>query len=201
MNAQPKTIAPPQYDHLKRLIDSPCGPLLAIADCRGICQLAFASPAIEANHNPCRSLVGYPSWLRQACQHLDRLTCELHEYFQGHRQHFTVPLVITGSLFQRKVWSALLTIPYGEVRSYQQMAEEVGQPRAARAVGQANARNPICILIPCHRVIAAKGTPGGYQAGLELKRRLLTLEGFTLSSEQPGWKAYPCPHEITERRI
>jgi methylated-DNA-[protein]-cysteine S-methyltransferase len=101
---------------------------------------------------------------------------QLAEYFQGMRRSFQLPLDLDGSPFQLKVWSALLEIPYGETRSYGEVAASVGVPRAARAVGQANGRNPLPIVVPCHRVIAADGSLGGFGSGLDIKRMLLELE-------------------------
>jgi len=101
---------------------------------------------------------------------------QLSEYFSGKRKEFDLPLSFTGTDFQKKVWSALLTIPYGETRSYGQIAAQIGNPKASRAVGMANNRNPISILCPCHRVIGADGSLTGYGGGLEAKKFLLELE-------------------------
>lgn len=101
---------------------------------------------------------------------------QLKSYFEGKRKIFDLPLAPQGTAFQKEVWAALLTIPYGETRSYGQIASQIGRPSASRAVGMANHRNPISILIPCHRVIGAKGDLVGYGGGLELKERLLNLE-------------------------
>jgi len=101
---------------------------------------------------------------------------ELQEYAAGRRTRFTVPLDLRGTPFQMKVWNALLRIPYGETRSYQQVAREVGNPRASRAVGMANHRNPVAIIVPCHRVISSDGSLGGYAGGLDTKARMLHLE-------------------------
>lgn len=109
--------------------------------------------------------------------HLDRLEAQLVEYFSGVRRTFDLPLAPTGSAFQRQVWSLLQTIPYGDIRSYGELARALGDPGAARAVGLANAQNPIAILVPCHRVIGANGALTGYAGGLERKRALLELEG------------------------
>lgn len=106
----------------------------------------------------------------------DRAFSELEEYLAGKRRDFSVPLSPRGTAFQRRVWDALRAIPYGETRSYKQIAESVGSPAACRAVGLANNRNPIAVLIPCHRVIGSDGSLVGYGGGLELKRRLLGLE-------------------------
>lgn len=101
---------------------------------------------------------------------------ELVEYFKGTRKDFSVPLNPKGTDFQRNVWNVLKTIPYGETRSYGQVAAEAGNPKAARAVGMANNRNPILIMVPCHRVIGADGSLTGYGGGLGLKEHLLNLE-------------------------
>lgn len=102
---------------------------------------------------------------------------QLQEYFAGERRDFDLPLNPEGTAFEREVWEALRTIPYGELRTYGQMAAQLGRPTASRAVGRANGLNPIAILIPCHRVIGANGKLTGYAGGLEMKERLLTLEG------------------------
>jgi len=101
---------------------------------------------------------------------------ELQEFFAGRRQKFTLQLAPNGTAFQKRVWSALAQIPYGETISYGQLAECVGSPSAARAVGRANATNPICVLTPCHRVVGADGSLTGFAFGTEIKRRLLALE-------------------------
>ena len=101
---------------------------------------------------------------------------QLREYFSGSRRDFELPLAPQGSAFQRSVWRALTAIPYGEVRSYGSIAATIGNPRACRAVGMANHRNPLPILIPCHRVIGADGSLTGYGGGLDRKRFLLELE-------------------------
>lgn len=101
---------------------------------------------------------------------------QLLEYFQGKRKEFVLPLSPNGTKFQQKVWQALCTIPYGETRSYGQIAAQIGQPKASRAVGGANNRNPIMIFIPCHRVIGADGSLTGFGGGLEAKKYLLELE-------------------------
>jgi O-6-methylguanine DNA methyltransferase len=102
---------------------------------------------------------------------------ELEEYFAGKRREFTFPLDLRGTDFQRACWRALLDIPYGETRTYADIARAVGRAQAFRAVGMANNRNPIAIVVPCHRVIASDGTLCGYGGGLEVKRKLLELEG------------------------
>ena len=107
---------------------------------------------------------------------LRRAEQQLREYFAGARREFTLPLSPDGTEFQRRVWAALLTVPYGETRSYGEIAAQIGSPKASRAVGAANHRNPISIFIPCHRVVGADGSLTGYGGGLEVKSALLALE-------------------------
>ncbi len=103
---------------------------------------------------------------------------QLEEYFDGRRQAFSLTMDLAGTVFQRKVWTALLTIPFGETRSYGEIARQIGNPRAMRAVGAANGRNPVSIVAPCHRVIGSTGKLTGFAGGLDAKARLLALEGF-----------------------
>jgi methylated-DNA-[protein]-cysteine S-methyltransferase len=105
---------------------------------------------------------------------------QLREYFAGRRQSFDLPLDFVGTPFQRSVWKALLTIPFGQTRSYGQIAKQVGRPSASRAVGAANGRNPVAIVAPCHRVIGSTGALTGFGGGLDVKERLLRLEGARL---------------------
>jgi O-6-methylguanine DNA methyltransferase len=107
---------------------------------------------------------------------------QLRAYFAGALREFTLPLDPCGTEFQKRVWRQLETIPYGEIRSYSQVAEAIGAAKAVRAVGAANGANPIPIVVPCHRVIGASGKLVGYGGGLPLKKRLLELEGVALSS-------------------
>lgn len=103
---------------------------------------------------------------------------QLGEFFDGRRRQFDLPLAPSGTQFQREVWSQLATIPYGEVRSYRDIAAGIGRPAAVRAVGAANGRNPLPLVVPCHRVIGADGSLTGFAGGLERKRQLLVLEGY-----------------------
>jgi methylated-DNA-[protein]-cysteine S-methyltransferase len=111
----------------------------------------------------------------------NRAANQLQEYFAGKRQAFDLPLAPAGTEFQKRVWGALRTIPYGTTRSYADIAHQIGKPNAARAVGMANNKNPIAIVIPCHRVIGANGKPVGYAGGLRIKEFLLNLEGVHLA--------------------
>ena len=103
---------------------------------------------------------------------------QLTEYFAGRRRRFDLPLAPAGTTFQKEVWAALCGIPYGQTRSYKDIAAAVGRPAACRAVGMANNRNPLPIVIPCHRVIGASGALTGYAGGLDVKRRLLEIENL-----------------------
>jgi methylated-DNA-[protein]-cysteine S-methyltransferase len=107
---------------------------------------------------------------------------QLSEYFEGKRTRFEIPLDVDGTPFQRSVWNQLLQIPYGETRSYGDIAKALGKPAAARAVGMANHNNPVAIVIPCHRVVGQNGSLTGYAGGLQLKEQLLSIErhGTTL---------------------
>jgi methylated-DNA-[protein]-cysteine S-methyltransferase len=107
---------------------------------------------------------------------------QLGAYFDGTLRRFTVPLDFHGTAFQRSVWAALLTIPFGETRSYGDIARQIGRPTASRAVGAANGRNPISIIAPCHRVIGATGKLTGFAGGLRAKEYLLTLEGIAVAA-------------------
>ena len=102
---------------------------------------------------------------------------EISEYFAGKRKQFSVSLSASGTMFQQQVWTALRRIPFGKTRSYGDLAKDLGNPDASRAVGRANATNPICLIVPCHRVIGADGTLTGFAFGEEIKRRLLEHEG------------------------
>src|SRR5262249_47372894 len=114
-------------------------------------------------------------WREDAAFFVD-VTRQLHEYFAGTLREFDIPLLMEGTEFQKKVWKALQTIPYGETTSYGELAKKIGDPKAVRAVGAANGQNPIPIIVPCHRVIGSDGSLTGFGGGLENKRKLLELE-------------------------
>ena len=113
---------------------------------------------------------------------IEQAFSQLDEYLNGERKEFDLPLNPKGTHFQQKVWGALLSIPYGETRSYKDISVQVGKPDASRAVGMANHENPIPIFIPCHRVISSDGSLGGYSGGLDIKTNLLQIEGRMLSN-------------------
>ncbi|MGZ5209034.1 MAG: methylated-DNA--[protein]-cysteine S-methyltransferase [Sulfuricurvum sp.] len=148
------------YDTL--IVDTPIGKMIAAADENGITFLDFMDEMVDqtSSKNPL----------------LIRLEQELNEYFERKRQAFTLPLSPNGTLFQKGVWRTLGTIPYGETITYATEAKVFGNPKAVRAVANANGRNPIAILIPCHRVIASDGGIGGYSGGIWRKEFLLALE-------------------------
>ena len=157
-------------------IETPIGPLIAGATEEGICLLEFSDRRmLEAQMSTLRKHFNCPIVPGES-PHLTALHPQLHEYFEGSLQKFTVSLNYPGSSFQKKVWNALLQIPYGETRSYEELARTIGDPKAVRAVGHANALNRICILIPCHRVVNKDGKLGGYGGGLWRKQYLLDLE-------------------------
>lgn len=109
---------------------------------------------------------------------------QLNEYFAGERKEFSVPLHLNGTEFHQRVWRALCEIPFGKTASYKEIAERIGNPKAMRAVGQANHRNPIPIIIPCHRVIGANGHLTGYGGGMDMKEKLLSHEGVALNGSK-----------------
>lgn len=109
---------------------------------------------------------------------LAKAAAQLREYLSGKRRAFELPLAAQGTEFQRRVWQALTQIPYGETRSYKDIAVRVGNPKGSRAIGMANHCNPIAIIVPCHRVIGAKGAMVGYASGVDIKQRLLELESL-----------------------
>ena len=123
-----------------------------------------------------KSLQSIKTYMLQETELIKEAAKQLLEYFEGERKEFDLVLSPRGTVFQRKVWEALRAIPYGETRSYQQIAEAVGNPKASRAVGMANHNNPIMCIIPCHRVIGSNGKLVGYAGGLDIKEKLLKLE-------------------------
>lgn len=150
---------------LSAVYDSPCGPLELVSDGKALVNLAFAGKSGKATRLGCPVL-------RMAFEQLD-------EYFIGKRRVFDLPLSFVGTGFQKRVWKALTRIPFGETRSYGEVAESIRKPLAMRAVGGANNKNPIAIIVPCHRVIGADGKLVGYGGGLAKKKWLLNHESVT----------------------
>ena len=162
-------------------LTSPLGPLVAGATSAGVCLLEFSDRRmLETQFKTVRRLFAEPV-VPGTNQHLEQLNDELAGYFAGTLTRFTVPLTYPGTPFQQQVWEQLLTIPYGQTRSYEQLAAAVGRPKAVRAVGTANGANRIAIVIPCHRVINKDGQLGGYGGGLRRKEFLLNLERGSLA--------------------
>lgn len=150
---------------ISTVYDSPCGPLTLISNGAALTDLQFENPRYPYTPAP----PGSDAILDKARRQLD-------QYFAGRLRVFELPLAPKGTPFQQRVWQALLAIPYGATRSYGQQAVAIGSPQASRAVGLANGRNPISIIIPCHRVIGSKGALTGYGGGMERKQLLLDLE-------------------------
>ena len=155
--------------YVGKVIDSPVGQLKLVASERGLAAILWE------NDNPRRVPLGevIESDSDPILLETER---QLREYFAGQRQTFELPMDFRGTEFQRRVWSALLTIPFGETRSYAQIAQQIGCPAAVRAVGAANGRNPLSIIAPCHRVLGSNGKLTGFAGGLETKAKLLSLE-------------------------
>ena len=150
-----------------RYHDSPLGSILLVGKDKYLHSLTL--PTQRSSDWP------RPDW-QPTTTEFDECVRQLDKYFAGKLRKFSLNLAPQGTLFQREVWDALLQIPYGETRSYQDIAHAIGNPNAVRAVGNSNARNPIAIIIPCHRVIGANGKLTGYAGGLAYKRALLDLE-------------------------
>jgi O-6-methylguanine DNA methyltransferase len=162
-------------------MNSAIGPLFLAASSRGLVALEFdarlpGQQTIRPNPRDLREEKRGFSF-DESPHALQHYVSELEEYFAGGRREFNFPLDLRGTDFQLACWRALLAIPYGETRTYADIARAVGKPSAFRAVGMANNRNPVAIVVPCHRVIASDGTLCGYGGGLDVKRRLLELEG------------------------
>lgn len=158
------------------IIDSPIGEL-TLVNSDGVLAGLYMD---GHTHPPDRTTLG-----ERTAAGFDQATGELAEYFAGQRSEFTVPLAPAGSAFQCEVWHLLTKIPYGQTRSYGQLADELGDRSLVRAVGAANGRNPISIVVPCHRVIGSDGSLTGYAGGLARKEFLLALENPARMVEQP----------------
>lgn len=158
------------------MVDTQTGPLGAVFSPQGLCRLTFPTEPFEWCEAWARK------WLPGAERvpddgRLARLSTELQAYFDGRLHTFATPVDLFGTDFQRRVWAELLAIPYGETRTYADIARAIGNPKAVRAVGAANGANPVPILVPCHRVIGSNGKLTGYAGGLDLKLQLLEREG------------------------
>lgn len=160
--------------YVSKLVVTPVGQLKLVATEHGLAAILWE------NDNPRRVPL---SNVVEDARHPILLDAErqLQEYFAGQRKEFALPLDCEGTEFQRRVWNALLTIPYGQTRSYAQIAEQIGNPAAVRAVGAANGRNPLSIVAPCHRVVGSNGALTGFAGGLAVKAQLLAMEGQALT--------------------
>ena len=156
--------------HVCKTMDSPVGRLTLVATDEGLAAILWE------NDSPHRVRLNVEA-AERAHPVLLEAERQLEEYFAGRRKQFALTLDLSGTAFQRQVWRALLTIPFGETRSYAQIARQIGHPGAARAVGAANGRNPLSIVAPCHRVVGSKGSLTGFAGGLDVKARLLAFEG------------------------
>ncbi|WP_330172793.1 methylated-DNA--[protein]-cysteine S-methyltransferase [Streptomyces sp. NBC_01498] len=157
------------------VIDSPFGPLTLVAT-DGVLSALYMT---EHRHRPPQDTFGVVD-----ARAFGAVTEQLGEYFAGERTEFDLPLRMAGTPFQLSVWEQLMAIPYGETRSYGQLADALGKSGASRAVGLANGKNPVSIIVPCHRVIGSTGGLTGYGGGLDRKRRLLALEGAATTGER-----------------
>jgi len=157
-------------------IITPLGPMLAGATDQGVCLLEFMDRRMLETQLGRLGKLLKAEFTPGKHKHLDALDRQIKEYFAGKRREFSVPLVLSGTPFQEKVWKELLTIPYGTTRSYGDQARRIGKPRAVRAVGRANGDNRIAIIVPCHRVVGQDGKLTGYGGGLWRKQYLLDLE-------------------------
>jgi len=165
-------------------ISSPVGPLFLAASAQGLVALEFdarlpGQQTIRPNPRDVRTerKRGKAYVFEESAEALKPYAKEVEEYFAARRRDFSFQLDLRGTEFQRACWNALLAIPYGETRTYADIARAVGSPAGFRAVGMANNRNPVAIVVPCHRVIASNGTLCGYGGGLDVKQKLLELEG------------------------
>ncbi|WP_446744137.1 methylated-DNA--[protein]-cysteine S-methyltransferase [Silvibacterium acidisoli] len=152
-----------------KYVDSPVGKLRLVASDKGLVAVLWE------NDSPKRVRLE-DSQEDPGHRILAKAEKQLQEYFAGTREEFSIPLDMRGTAFQKNVWEALLGIPFGETRSYGQLASQLGSPTASRAVGAANGRNPVSIIVPCHRVIGSTGKLTGFAGGLDTKETLLTLE-------------------------
>ena len=169
-----------------RIYESPCGSLLLGSYGDMLCLCDWLA---EIHHGCVRRRLERllrASFVEAAAPVTDEAARQLDEYFAGKRRAFDVPLLFAGTEFQKEVWSELLKIPYGETVSYGCIARRIGMPKAVRAVANANGANPLSVFVPCHRVIGSDRSLTGYGGGIEVKRRLLELEGVRLPGRQAG---------------
>jgi methylated-DNA-[protein]-cysteine S-methyltransferase len=172
----------PRKRHVYKRVPSPVGNLTLVASDDGLAAILWENdPPRRVRLNLEAEEGGHPVLVETARQ--------LEEYFAGRRKRFALTLDLSGTAFQRQVWNALLTIPFGETRSYGQIARQIGNPSAVRAVGAANGRNPVSIIAPCHRVVGATGALTGFAGGLDVKADLLAFERARAARAEAGFIA------------
>lgn len=154
-------------DSVQIKVNTKIGPVYLVASNNGLRGIFWKK------QNAIPSLVNATDAMKKILQHAEM---EIHQYLEGKRNSFTVKLDPRGTSFQMRVWELLKTIPYGSTCSYKQIAKQLNDPNASRAVGTANGKNPLSLIVPCHRVITSSGRLGGYAGGLSIKERLLRLE-------------------------
>ncbi|MBV0932898.1 methylated-DNA--[protein]-cysteine S-methyltransferase [Marinobacterium weihaiense] len=169
--------------HTHVMFNTPVGPITLQADNQGLCRVDFGQRAPAGTDEPSHPV------LKRACD-------QLSDYFHGLRTAFDLPLNPVGTPFQGEVWTALQQIPHGQTRSYAGIARMIERPKAFRAVGMANNRNPISIIIPCHRVVGSDGSLIGYGGGLEIKLKLLQLEQVPLQLHEQLPQCRVCPEAV-----
>ncbi|MFN8371009.1 MAG: methylated-DNA--[protein]-cysteine S-methyltransferase [Bacteriovoracaceae bacterium] len=150
---------------MQKRIKTDLGYLFISATNAGITRIAFTKDDKESSQTNERALA-----------FIEKASVQIEEYLKGERKEFTVPVVYSGTKFQEKVWKELSKIPFGKTTNYSDIAAKIKNPKSVRAVGSANARNPICIIVPCHRVIGKNGELSGYIGGQEIKKKLLEIE-------------------------
>jgi len=157
-------------EHFKTMLDSPVGELTLVATDIGLRAVLWP------NDEPKRVRLPFPIIEASGNAILRRTADQLREYFAGERTAFDLPLDLHGTEFQQLAWRSLASIPYGQTSTYGEQANRIGRPKAVRAIGAANSRNPVSIVLPCHRVVGADGSLTGFAGGLDAKRRLLEIE-------------------------
>jgi len=155
-------------DIIQYEMKSPVGPIYIVAGAQGLQGVFWQQQPFKC--------VDHLDPKRPEDQLIIKAVKQLKEYFAGKRKEFDIDLHFTGTVFQNRVWKALSQIPFGKTVAYKDIAQKIKNPKAVRAVGTANGKNPFCIIVPCHRVIAADGSIGGYGGGVSVKRRLLAIE-------------------------
>ncbi len=154
------------------VLNTMIGTIYLVASEKGLKSVLFSKQSVP--------ILAKLSLSNEVENNLSIAATQLEEYLKGKRKIFELKLDVQGTPFQRQVWNELANIPFGKTLSYKDIAKNIDNPKAVRAVGTANGRNPICIIVPCHRVIAANGTLGGYIAGLSVKKKLLDLESVNV---------------------